>query len=89
MLHLPEIGRVFVAGMTQAELESFLNQKFSAVLTKPDIEVQIRTGGRHDPLIPAINFCQGRIRLDRSRGLAVGKTDRAAEGAFLRHFQQH
>jgi len=44
-IHLPEVGRVFVAGMTAAELESFLNQKFSAILTKPDIEVEIRTGG--------------------------------------------
>ncbi len=45
-IHLREVGRVFVAGMTAAELESFLNKKFSLLLTQPDMEVRIQTGGR-------------------------------------------
>jgi len=65
-IHLPEVGRVFVAGMTAAELESFLNQKYSVMLAQPDIEVEIRTLGRK------VYYVMGEVR---SPGPKVFKGD--------------
>lgn len=42
---IPEAGSVFVAGMTRAELESFLSQKLSPYYVQTDVKVEIRTGG--------------------------------------------
>ena len=42
---MPDAGSVFVAGMTRAELESFLTQKLSPYWTETDVQVEIRTGG--------------------------------------------
>ncbi len=44
-IRIPEAGSVFVAGMTRAELESFLTQRLSPYYVQTDVKVDIRAGG--------------------------------------------
>ena len=41
MIILPEIGRVYVSGLTLDELEFLLNKKFSKIIKDPDIEIGV------------------------------------------------
>jgi protein involved in polysaccharide export with SLBB domain len=43
---LPEAGNVYVAGLTRAELESYLTQKLAPFFVDSDVKVNIRTGGK-------------------------------------------
>ncbi|MCK6446302.1 MAG: polysaccharide biosynthesis/export family protein [Planctomycetes bacterium] len=43
---LPEVGAVYVAGLTRTELEAFLMQKYSPYFAKLDIKVRLQTRGK-------------------------------------------
>ena len=40
---LPEIGRVYVSGLTINELENLLNKKFQKIIIEPDVKINIIT----------------------------------------------
>ncbi len=44
-IQLPEVGPVFVAGMTRAEAETYLTQKLMPYFTQADVKVNLRSGG--------------------------------------------
>ncbi len=44
-IQLPEVGPVFVAGMTRAEVETYLTQKLTPYFTQSDVKVNLRSGG--------------------------------------------
>ncbi len=43
---LPEVGAVYVAGLTRTELEAFLMQKYSPYYEQLDIKVRLQTRGK-------------------------------------------
>jgi protein involved in polysaccharide export with SLBB domain len=43
---LPEVGAVYVAGLTRTELEAFLMQKYSPYFAKLDTKVRLQTRGK-------------------------------------------
>lgn len=57
---LPEVGAVYVAGLTRTELEAFLMQKYSPYFAKLDIKVRLQTRGK-------IYFIFGEIMQEGSR----------------------
>lgn len=60
-IQLPEVGAVFVAGLTRSELESYLTQKLSPYYLQTDIKVVIAgSGGRAFYVLGQVQN-QGRI----------------------------